>query len=969
MMLLLNCLAVLNHPQDRSAWAALATGLLMSLGLLSSALVQKMAYAESPDRAMQVIQKYCAGCHSDSQPDGDVSLTSLEKIVSAKLIDKNLVVPGRADESLLYRLMSGRSEPKMPPDENPQPTASDIESVRLWIESGASTTLRPKPSTVTHSVGSAAGLVSSAMLLPDRRLLLGRFGRIDVSQLDDQSNPQQTGLSLDGLAGKVVSMRLSADSKWLVVGSGQVGQAGEIALVDLATLKIAQKFQGHNDVVYCAAVSPEGRWLASGSYDRKVLLWDVQSGQMVAQLNGHNGAIYDLDFHPSQPILATASADQTVKLWSLPSGARLDTLGQPEGEMRCVRFSTDGKMLYAGGADKQIRQWLVDPSATSGSPMVHARFAHEREVLRVELVPGNQLLSAAADGSVKVWDTVDLLPLGQVARSRSVPVALAVIGDSAVGVVDLRGDLVRLDFDAIRHEQASTGLSSDGLSKSGATKDSSSLSAAQKQTSQLSAPESPLQKISEHEPNDALVNAQEITLPVEISGVVQADVPASALSEQEASATQAVDVDLFRFQARAGEAWLIELFAAVEGSKLDSLVDILDSNGQPVLQSRLQALRESYFTFRGKDSSTSDDFRLHKWEEMELNQYLYSSGEVTRLWLYPRGPDSGFKVYPGSGARYTYFGTTPVSHALGEPAYVVRPLADNEPPLPNGLPVFPIYYENDDDPLRERGADSRLTFRVPADGHYVLRLRDARGFQSAQHRYRLVIRKPLPDYQLSFGKLELSVAKGSGQEWSVQVKRLDGMKEAIAVHLHGLPEAFQATNPLIIQADQLAALGTVYLPEGAEISEQPIEVKLTAQSLPIDGSEPIVKQLDQVLKLTVNDQVKPHISLHARHEDTGPLDELTVRPGETIVAVLKVDRRGLEGGISFGREDSGRNLPHGCFVDNIGLNGLLIVPDQSSREVFITASPITAPGRYQFHFRTETPGNPTSKPIWIQVIR
>ena len=63
----------------------------------------------------------------------------------------------------------------------------------------------------------------------------------------------------------------------------------------------------------------------------------------------------------------------------------------------------------------------------------------------------------------------------------------------------------------------------------------------------------------------------------------------------------------------------------------------------------------------------SNDFRLFGWQEIGLDQYLYSNGEVTKTWMHPRGPDSGFDVYPGTGTRYTYFGTTHTTHALGEP--------------------------------------------------------------------------------------------------------------------------------------------------------------------------------------------------------------------------------------------------------------------------------------------------------------
>ncbi len=419
-----------------------------------------------------------------------------------------------------------------------------------------------------------------------------------------------------------------------------------------------------------------------------------------------------------------------MKLWSVPGGARLDTLGQPEGEMRGVRFSVDGKLLYATGGDKQIRQWLVDPTATAGSPMLLAKFAHEREIVRLEMLSDKLIASASVDGKVKLWRAGDLAPLGEMTDLKSYPVAICLNSDNATSIVDLSGKvevvpsskMIQLASREMELMNQPKGLNPEAANAA------------------LTLPtNTELGKVAELEPNQSLDSATLIQLPVELTG---------AITPRENSVS---DIDLYAFDARAGQEWLIEVFAAKEKSPLDSTIDVLDAQGNPVLQTRLQALRESYFTFRGKDSATSDDFRMHKWEDMELDEFLYSSGEVTRLWLYPRGPDSGFKVYPGAESRYTFFGTTPVSHALGEPAYIVRPLKPTESPLPNGLPVFPIYFENDDDPLRERGADSRLTFKAPADGKYILRVRDARGFSGDDYRYRITIRKPNPDSRSALG--------------------------------------------------------------------------------------------------------------------------------------------------------------------------------------------------------------------------
>ena len=134
------------------------------------------------------------------------------------------------------------------------------------------------------------------------------------------------------------------------------------------------------------------------------------------------------------------------------------------------------------------------------------------------------------------------------------------------------------------------------------------------------------------------------------------------------------EFDAYQWQAKQGEVWAIDADASDE-SQIDPFISIVDSDNHPVLRVRLQAIRDSYFTFRGKDSKQIGDFRLFNWQNMHLNDFLYAAGEVTRLWMYPRGPDSGYNVYPNEGDRWTYFGTSHTTHALGEPAYVVRPLA------------------------------------------------------------------------------------------------------------------------------------------------------------------------------------------------------------------------------------------------------------------------------------------------------
>ncbi|MFM8378662.1 MAG: hypothetical protein ACKOB1_04975, partial [Planctomycetia bacterium] len=95
----------------------------------------------------------------------------------------------------------------------------------------------------------------------------------------------------------------------------------------------------------------------------------------------------------------------------------------------------------------------------------------------------------------------------------------------------------------------------------------------------------------------------------------------------------------------------------------------------------------------------------------------------------------------------------------------------------------------------------------------------------------------------------------------------------------------------------------------------------------------------------------------------------TIRPGETITAKVRVERHDFKNRIEFGRDgQTDRNLPHGVFIDNLGLNGLLIVEGENEREFFITAAPKARPGRRPFHLLAAPDGGQASLPAMIEVL-
>jgi hypothetical protein len=415
---------------------------------------------------------------------------------------------------------------------------------------------------------------------------------------------------------------------------------------------------------------------------------------------------------------------------------------------------------------------------------------------------------------------------------------------------------------------------------------------------------------------------------------------------------------------------MIEVRAARDGSPLDSVVRVLDEQGRPVPRLLLRAVRDSYFTFRGKDSTQTGDFRLHNWEEMTLNQYLYASGEVVKLYHYPRGPDSGFNVYPNFGNRHGFFDTTPVTHPLGEPCYIVEPYAPGTELPANGLPVFTLAYENDDESQRRWDRDSLLTFTAPSDGQYVVALEDVREFQGEKFTYELLVRAPRPDFHARMLNNELQVPQGSGSKFGVELERIDGFAGAVTIEFEGLPEGLRVSGPLVIEPGQLRAWGTLYTQADREAPVPSGDATARVFATAEIAGRTVRHALGEWGPLKVREAAKINIDFVGNQPGTEHIPSvLEIVAGTTTTAQIRIQRHGEAGRVSFGSEEAVVNAPHGVYVGNIGLNGVLITEAENERTVFLHAEPWVEPGERLVFVEAGVDGSPTSRPILLRVVR
>lgn len=114
---------------------------------------------------------------------------------------------------------------------------------------------------------------------------------------------------------------------------------------------------GHQQLVNHVMFSPDGRYLASASFDKKVKVWDPKTGKLLNTLHGHVGSVYQLTWSPDSRFIASASKDSTVKVWKPLSKNAQFTLSGHADEVYAVDWSPFGTQAASGGKDRLVKIW------------------------------------------------------------------------------------------------------------------------------------------------------------------------------------------------------------------------------------------------------------------------------------------------------------------------------------------------------------------------------------------------------------------------------------------------------------------------------------------------------------------------------------------------------------------------------------------------------------------------------------
>jgi len=382
-----------------------------------------------------IFQKNCVLCHnSDRKTSGLVVETYAGLMQGGK--HGLAIVAGQSAMSRMVQMLEGTIKPRMPL--GGELAAANIAVIKAWIDAGAK---GPNPGAAALPTGipelavpdikASSAVVSPVYALaysPDGKYIaLGGYRQVRVLDARDG----RLLWTLNGHADAVRALVFSSDGSWLAAAGGPPQRGGEIKIWNLPSGTLRASLYGHRDGFYALAVSPDNTLLASGSYDKRILLWQVPATQADLKppklLKDHNDAVFAVAFSPDGTRLASGSADRTVKVWDVATGRRLYTLGDALDVVNTVAFDPSGKHLAAAGMDKTIRTYLLgDKQATLDQTMI----AHEDSVLHLVYTPdGKQILSTASDHTLKVFDAATLNPIRDLASEPDWVQAMALSPD------------------------------------------------------------------------------------------------------------------------------------------------------------------------------------------------------------------------------------------------------------------------------------------------------------------------------------------------------------------------------------------------------------------------------------------------------------------------------------------------------------------------------------------------------------
>ncbi|XP_054712384.1 notchless protein homolog 1-like [Uloborus diversus] len=183
--------------------------------------------------------------------------------------------------------------------------------------------------------------------------------------------------SLPGHAEAVISASFSPDGRYLASGSGDT----TVRLWDVNTETPQYTCKGHKHWVLCISWSPNGMKLASGCKNGQIMIWDPKTGKQLGRaLTGHGAYVSALCWEPLHlnaecRRIASASKDRTVRIWDVITCQTLFLLSSHTAGITCVKWGGTG-LIYSSSQDRTIIVWRASDGTLCRTLQAHGHWVN-----------------------------------------------------------------------------------------------------------------------------------------------------------------------------------------------------------------------------------------------------------------------------------------------------------------------------------------------------------------------------------------------------------------------------------------------------------------------------------------------------------------------------------------------------------------------------------------------------------------
>ncbi len=325
--------------------------------------------------------------------------------------DSKLIVSASEDETLrLWDAKTGKqisphvrhtskiNSCAFSPDNKHIVSASEDETLKLWDgETGEE---------ITTLIGHTSG-VNLCTFSPDgRRIASGSLYSLKLWNVETGGEiATHTCSTVTILTPELIAFAFSPDGQRIVSSwydeedHSRVNMINTFELLDGQTGKLITKLYGHTEQVNMCSFSPDGRQIASGSFEA-FKLWDAETGEEIPNLKNYSDSLKSCAFSPDGQLIVSASDDKTIKLWNAETGKQIFSLEGHDGSVITCAFSPDGRLIVSASDDTTLKLW-----DTETKKQISTLTGHTSLVNACTFSPdGRHIVSMSDDKTLKYWD-------------------------------------------------------------------------------------------------------------------------------------------------------------------------------------------------------------------------------------------------------------------------------------------------------------------------------------------------------------------------------------------------------------------------------------------------------------------------------------------------------------------------------------------------------------------------------------